>query len=78
VTRYHLRVSPRAIPPSRHSARDTTFLSFRAERGPAISLSMVFGIISLVLYNQPNVQAYFAYRNGQPLPPPPPYQPPLS
>lgn len=40
--------------------------------------SMVFGIISLVFYNQPNVQAYFAYRNGQPLPPPPPYQPPLS
>ncbi|WP_322490383.1 hypothetical protein [Chloroflexus sp.] len=38
--------------------------------------SMVFGIVSLVFYNQPNVQAYFAYRNGQPLPPPPQYQPP--
>ncbi|ACL25155.1 hypothetical protein [Chloroflexus aggregans] len=31
--------------------------------------SMVFGIVSLVFYNQPNVQAYFAYRNGQPLHP---------
>jgi|GEM_PF-1132640 len=26
--------------------------------------SLVFGIVSLVLYNQPEVQAYFAYRNS--------------
>lgn len=37
--------------------------------------SMAFGILSLVFYNQPDVQAYFAYRNGQPLPPQQ-YQPP--
>jgi len=37
--------------------------------------SLIFGIVSLVLYNQPKVQAYFAYRNGQPLAPHQ-YQPP--
>ncbi len=26
--------------------------------------SLVFGILSLVFYNQPEVQSYFAYRNG--------------
>ncbi len=37
--------------------------------------SLAFGIVSLVLYNQPKVQAYFAYRNSQSLPPHQ-YQPP--
>lgn len=37
--------------------------------------SLAFGIISLVLYDQPKVRAYFAYRNGQPVPPQQ-YQPP--
>jgi len=37
--------------------------------------SLIFGIVSLVLYNQPKVQAYFAYRNSQSLPPHQ-YQPP--
>lgn len=38
-------------------------------------ISMVFGILSLVFYNQPDIQAYFAYRNAQPSPPHQ-YQPP--
>ncbi|MGQ9526724.1 hypothetical protein [Chloroflexus sp.] len=37
--------------------------------------SLVFGIVSLVLYDQLKVRAYFAYRNGQPVPPQQ-YQPP--
>ncbi len=31
--------------------------------------SLVFGILSLVFYNQPEVQSYFAYRNGSPTSP---------